>query len=79
MDKNQGQIKDLELKNRKKILYLQIKMEIITVAFLLETMSARSEQSEILKVLREENSHQPRNLCPVRLSFKSEGAPTYKN
>ena len=38
-----------------------------------ETMQARREWSEIFKVLREKENHQPRILQTAKLSFKSEG------
>ena len=44
----------------------------ITVDFSIETLQARREWQDILKVM-EENNLQPRLLYPARISFKYEG------
>ena len=44
----------------------------ITPDFSIETLQARYEWQDILKVMKE-NNLQPRLLCPARISFKYEG------
>jgi len=44
----------------------------ITADFSIETLQARREWQDILKVMKEENL-QPRLLYPARISFKYEG------
>ena len=44
----------------------------ITADLLIETLQARRERKDILKVM-EENNLQPRLLYPARISFKYEG------
>ena len=44
----------------------------ITVDLSIETLQARIEWQEILKVMKE-NNRQPRLLYPARISFKYEG------
>ena len=44
----------------------------ITVDLLIETLQARREWQDILKVMKE-NNLQPRLLYPARISFKHEG------
>ena len=44
----------------------------ITAYLSIETLQARREWQDILKVMKEKNL-QPRLLCPTRISFKYEG------
>ena len=44
----------------------------ITDDLSIETLQARREWQDILKVMKEKNL-QPRLLCPARISFKYEG------
>ena len=44
----------------------------ITAEFSIETLQARREWQDILKVMKE-NSLQPRLLYPAKISFKYEG------
>ena len=42
--------------------------------FSAETLQARSEWKDVLKILKDKNYH-PRTLCPVKLSFRHKDFP----
>ena len=71
MNKDQTQRRNIQSSKGKTIIHKGIPIR-ITADLSIETLQARREWQDILKVIKE-NKLQPRLLYPTRISFKYEG------
>ena len=71
INKDQTQRANSKARGKQQITHKRIPIR-LTAHLLIETLQARRERKDILKVM-EENNLQPRLLYPARISFKYEG------